>query len=194
MTDRDLISRTDLLNKIFQQAEGRDYYGYNMLNLPYVDLIKSMPTITAEPKTAEWIPVTERLPKPFTFVNATCRSLVDDREDWVIETLYLPIPKEANKNGYSDWGNIPMLNWGEAEVIAWVERIIPEPYKAESEEKPEKPGELKYVGYSSHDDESRYQCPVCKEGYGSWDFINGSVRVMNGLFRCKCGKLLKKPE
>lgn len=67
----------------------------------------------------------------------------------------------------------------------------------ESEEKPEEPeepGELKYVGYSSHDDESRYQCPICKEGYGSWDFINGSVRVMNGLFRCKCGKLLKKPE
>lgn len=52
----------------------------------------------------------------------------------------------------------------------------------------------KYVGYSSHDDESRYQCPICKEGYGSWDFINGSVRVMNGLFRCKCGQLLKKPE
>lgn len=61
-------------------------------------------------------------------------------------------------------------------------------------DKQEKPGELKYVGYSSHDSESRYQCPVCKEGYGGWDFINGSVRAVNGLFRCKCGKLLKKPE
>ena len=80
-----------------------------------------------------WIPVSEKLPEPFTFVNATCRSLVDDREDWIVETLYLPIPKEANKHGYSDWGNIPMLNLGEAEVIAWVERIIPQPYKAESE-------------------------------------------------------------
>ena len=84
-----------------------------------------------EPK---WIPVSEKLPEPFTFVNATCRSLVDDRENWVVETVYLPIPKEANKHGYSDWGNIPMLNWGEAEVIAWAERIIPQPYKAESEE------------------------------------------------------------
>lgn len=82
---------------------------------------------------SKWIPVTERLPEPFTFVNATCRSLVDDREDWVVETIYLPIPKETNKRGYSDWGNIPMLNLGEAEVIAWVERIIPQPYKAESE-------------------------------------------------------------
>ena len=81
----------------------------------------------------EWIPVSDKLPKPFTYVNATCRSLVDDREDWVVETVYLPIPKEFNKNGFSDWGNIPMLNWGDAEVIAWTERIIPEPYKAESE-------------------------------------------------------------
>lgn len=81
-----------------------------------------------------WIPVSEKLPKPFMYVNATCRSLIDDREDWVIETLYLPIPKEANEYGYSDWGNIPMLNCGDAEVIAWVERIIPQPYNAESEE------------------------------------------------------------
>lgn len=48
----DLISRTDLLNKIFQQAEGRDYYGHNILNLPYIDLIESMPSTE---KTAEWI-------------------------------------------------------------------------------------------------------------------------------------------
>ena len=82
----------------------------------------------------DWIPVTERLPKRFTFVNATCRSLVDDREDWVIETLYLPIPQEYNPRHYSDWGNIPMLNNGEAEVIAWVERFIPEPYKAEEQD------------------------------------------------------------
>ena len=83
---------------------------------------------------AEWIPCSERLPKPFTYVNATCRSLADNRENWVIETMYLPIPKENNAQGYSDWGNIPMINWGKAEVIAWMERKIPEPYK-ESEDK-----------------------------------------------------------
>ena len=81
----------------------------------------------------QWIPCSERLPKPFTYVNATCRSLVDNRENWVVETLYLPIPKENNEQGYSDWGNIPMINWGKAEVIAWMERKIPEPYKAETE-------------------------------------------------------------
>ena len=82
---------------------------------------------------SRWIPVSEKLPEPFTNVNATCRSLVDDRENWVVETFYLPIPKDVNKHGYSDWGNIPMLNCGEAEVIAWVERIIPQPCKAEIE-------------------------------------------------------------
>ena len=77
---------------------------------------------------------------------------------------------------------------------AYIEQIASLPAIIKSEGKQEKPGELKYVGYSSHDDESRYQCPFCEEGYGSWDFINGSVRITNGLFRCKCGKLLKKPE
>ena len=82
-----------------------------------------------------WIPVSERLPELYTFVYATCHSLVDDREDWVIETCYMPIPKEYNSRRFSDWGNIPMLNHGKAEVIAWMERDIPEPYKAEREDK-----------------------------------------------------------
>lgn len=56
----DLISRTDLLNKIFQHAEGRDYDGVNLLNIPHIDIIENMQS--AE-KTAEWIPVSERLPE-----------------------------------------------------------------------------------------------------------------------------------
>lgn len=79
----------------------------------------------------KWIPVKERLPEPFSYVNCTCHSLVDDREDWVVETCYLPQPPDSP---YSDWGNIPMLNWRECEVIAWMYRDIPEPYKAESED------------------------------------------------------------
>lgn len=96
----------------------------------YISDMEELPSVT--PQEPRWIPVSERLPEPFTFVNATCRSLIDDRENWVVETVYLPIPKEVNKHDYSDWGNIPMLNLGEAEVIAWVERIIPQPYIAES--------------------------------------------------------------
>jgi len=79
-----------------------------------------------------WIPVSERLPKAYRFVNCTCRSLIDDREDWVVETCYIPQPLYSP---YSDWGNIPMLNSNECEVIAWMYRDIPKPYKAESEDK-----------------------------------------------------------
>ena len=74
----------------------------------------------------EWIPVSERLPEIFRFVNCTCHSLIDDREDWVVETVYVPQPSNSP---YSDWGNIPMLNNKECEVIAWMYREIPEPYK-----------------------------------------------------------------
>ncbi len=82
-----------------------------------------------EPK---WIPVSERLPEKYRFVNCTCHSLIDDREDWVVETVYIPQPSNSP---YSDWGNIPILNWKQAEVVAWMYRDIPKPYKAESEVK-----------------------------------------------------------
>lgn len=79
---------------------------------------------------AEWIPVHKRLPEPFRFVNCTCHSLIDNREDWVIETCYVPQPPSSP---YSDWGNIPMLNDGDCKVVAWMYRDIPKPYK-ESED------------------------------------------------------------
>lgn len=78
-----------------------------------------------------WIPCSERLPEAFEFVNCTCHSLIDDREDWVIETVYIPQPSDSP---YSDWGNIPMLNSGDCKVVAWMHRDIPEPYRTESEE------------------------------------------------------------
>ena len=121
------------LNKLYIRTDITDDYGYMVDMQPYEEAVNmAIKALKQEPK---WIPVSEKLPEPFMYVNATCRSLVDDRENWVVETIYLPIPKEVNKHGYSDWGNIPMLNCGEAEVIAWVKRIIPQPYKAEREDK-----------------------------------------------------------
>lgn len=95
-----------------------------------MEKIRQLPSVNPQPKT-RWIPVSERLPKVYEFVNCTCHSLIDDREDWVVETCYIPQPHNSS---YSDWGNIPMLNWGQAEVIAWMYRDIPKPYKAESED------------------------------------------------------------
>ena len=82
---------------------------------------------------SEWIPVKDKLPAMGTFVWVTCRSLIDDRDNWVIDTCYIPLPKDANRK-YSDWGNIPMLNWGHAEVIAWMHRDIPKPYEPQEKE------------------------------------------------------------
>lgn len=42
--DGDLISRTDLLNKIWQKVYGKDYDGVNMLNIPHIDIIENMPS------------------------------------------------------------------------------------------------------------------------------------------------------
>lgn len=127
-TCEDAVSRANLLKKFedrfieLQKAHQKEkQLGVNWC----INTLKDMQPVKP---TQNWISVNERLPKPFTFVNATCRSLVDDRENWVVETLYLPIPKENNEQGYSDWGNIPMLNWHKAEVIAWMERKIPKPY------------------------------------------------------------------
>ena len=86
--------------------------------------------IKALEQESRWIPVSERLPKAYEFVNCTCHSLIDDREDWVVETCYCP---QLPNSPYSDWGNIPMLNSCKCEVIAWMHRDIPKPYKAESE-------------------------------------------------------------
>lgn len=87
-------------------------------------LLDLLPT---EPK---WIPVSERLPKAYEFVDCTCHSLIDNREDWVIESVYIP---QLSDSPYSDWGNIPMLNSGDCKVVAWMHRDIPESYKTESE-------------------------------------------------------------
>lgn len=122
----DAISREDMYFKLTNGAYPNETIEQFIDRL--VKELEDMPPVTP---TQRWIPVSERLPKPYEYVNCTCHSLIDDREDWVVETMYLPIPKEVNVQSYSDWGNIPILNWGKAEVIAWMHRDIPEPYKAE---------------------------------------------------------------
>ena len=80
-----------------------------------------------EDKDGDWISTEERLPDYGTFVWATCEA--EGRNNWVIDACYLPIPKDRNVRGYSDWGNIPILNNGKAKVIAWMEQDTPEPYE-----------------------------------------------------------------
>lgn len=121
----DCINRQAVLDKkeLVELEDGQSFYCINPED------VETLPSVT--PHQTKWIPVSERLPKAFEFVNCTCHSLIDDREDWVIETVYIPQPSDSP---YSDWGNIPMLNSGDCKVVAWMHRDIPEPYKAESEE------------------------------------------------------------
>lgn len=119
--------------------EFAEYYGFKDDKKVYTngsDLIQILRVkqwiYESDKRANKWIPISEGLPKEFEFVNVTCHSLIDDRDDWVAETVYIPQPSDSP---YSDWGNIPMLNWGECEVVAWMHRDIPEPYKAEKESK-----------------------------------------------------------
>ena len=61
--------------------------------------------------------------------------------------------------------------------------------------KQNKPLEMIYVGFSRPDCESWYECPKCKARYGSWSFINGTVTVTDGKFKChKCETILYVPK
>lgn len=61
--------------------------------------------------------------------------------------------------------------------------------------KQNEPLRMDYIGYSSHDCESWYECPKCKAHYGSWSFINGAVTVTDGKFKChECGTILYVPK
>ena len=71
----------------------------------------------------EWIKVEDKLPQVGEAIIATCAA--DGRLNWVIETCYIPQPDDSP---YSEWGNIPLLNWGIARVIAWMPRHIPKPF------------------------------------------------------------------
>ena len=80
-------------------------------------MLSKQPTINPEP---HWIPVTEPPKSDFMPYYATCRSKVDDRENWVIEGMYTK---------YSGWEYPPMVRDDRAEIIAWMPKELPEAYK-----------------------------------------------------------------
>lgn len=73
-------------------------------------------------KEYEWIPVETELPKDWELIYATCVSLVDNREPWVIEGIYF-----SGCGGFERM--TPMLEYGDAKVIAWMPKKLPTPYQ-----------------------------------------------------------------
>ena len=124
MTREEIIEQLDSIIGTYEILMGNGVNS-DILDVDDIEAIREAISALSENKGG-WIPVSERLPEKFRFVNCTCHSLIDDREDWVVETVYVPQPSNSP---YSDWGNIPMLNNKECEVIAWMYREIPEPYQ-----------------------------------------------------------------
>ncbi len=61
----------------------------------------------------------------------------------------------------------------------------------ESEDKT--PINMVAIGYSSHDCESWYACPLCRTQYGSWEFFHKHLKG-GDVFKCSCGQKLYVPE
>lgn len=81
-----------------------------------------MSVIESERKKGRWIPLSKRLPDDCTYYYATCKSLIDDRENWMIEGFYTSL---------FGFNPPPMIECGQAEIIAWMPKEDPEPYQEE---------------------------------------------------------------
>lgn len=67
-----------------------------------------------------WVPCSEKMPPDYQWYYATCKSLVDNRENWVVEGCYTP---------WEHFDSTPMIKCGQAEVIAWMPKEFPEPWE-----------------------------------------------------------------
>ena len=75
----------------------------------------------ADANQRQWIPCTpETMPPDYQWYYATCKSLVDNRENWVVEGCYTP---------WEHFDSTPMIKCGAAEVIAWMPKEFPEPWE-----------------------------------------------------------------
>lgn len=88
-------------------------------------------------------------------------------------------------------------DWGEATLIEWKEIVYrtsnsDEVKLAESEKEFNQSSpcvSLHYIFYSSHDDETWYECPTCKKRYSGWALKNDGSE-----FECECGQKLYSPR
>lgn len=109
-------------------------------------------------------------------INIVCDDCLDDLKNIMIAYVY----SKTNDKEFN-YDKIP-------------EKTEYEYSKYEGEAK-----ELNYVGFSSHDCESWYECPMCHAKYGSWGFFHmekSEKEEKDGklVFTCKCGTKLYIPD
>lgn len=77
-------------------------------------------------------------------------------------------------------------------------RMLKEKLKTSEQTKPkgdmEHAMEMRYTGYSEHDSESHYECPVCKNDYGSWSMFNKGINKGETFFCWYCDQKLIAPK
>ena len=111
-------------------------------------------------------------------INVACDDKHDDGFGGTCKGYTFKIKKIEKFAGEA---NIVFDDWRKGEHITTLET--------------KEPNKMIYIGFSQHDDEAWYKCPVCNQQYGSWGFINGSVKVSDDeTFKCECGTILVKPK
>lgn len=128
----DSISRTDLIavmHLIMDDAKigdnDEDYESLDDINQQYIEIVKGMVSVKPEVK---WIPVSERLPEPQKDENKGF-------SEWVLITVYIGENNYIVGRAYYCFSDKKWYaeTFGCGEVIAWMP--LPQPYKAESEDK-----------------------------------------------------------
>ena len=123
-TDGDLISRKEVLEMIIVAGECEPDLGYTHLH----DVIEALPS--AEPKTDEWIPVSERLPSA---EDCPMDCMVTRRSKYVGNYTDMAVAEANGTWTHEDWkaitinGNATCISTRDADIIAWMP--LPEPYK-----------------------------------------------------------------
>lgn len=114
---KELISRLEERSKEYNSGVRLHGKPEEMLTYEAIEIINEL----AEEYKGGWIPCSVGMPKDFEYVYATCVSLIDDREPWVIEGYYRSL---------TGWDAMsPMLSYGEAKVVAWMPHKLPAPYQ-----------------------------------------------------------------
>ena len=116
----DLIDRQEAIDELVRWGKIPDYNdGERNVIACTIGMLSALPS--AQPG---WIPCSEKMPPDYQWYYATCKSLVDNRENWVVEGCYTP---------WEHFNSTPMIKCGEAEVIAWMPKGFPEPWEGDTD-------------------------------------------------------------
>lgn len=116
----------DLIEHYNSDGLGSVFYGYEQ-GVKFANAVNNLPSVTSQPKTGHWFSISERLPTKEEYIANNGLFIVSDGNRTYAE--YFDV-----YNSMKYFGE-PTMNGFRVDrcVIAWM--TLPEPYKAESEDK-----------------------------------------------------------